>query len=313
MGEPLPTGAEAHAACLPRRKADSSPQGMTMTLLADYGLRTRVWIPSGAIVTLLGEFGVTPGSARAAISRLARRGMLESSRQGWHTSYRLTPDAATTLAIGGAAVAGFPSEAESWDGYWTLIAFSLPEGGDGPRRALRAKLRWLGFAPLYDALWVSPLDLPPGASQTFANISSGTIAVFRARRVEVGGTASRDPLDAWDLASVNQQYQAFIDRWDPILPRVRSGRIAGTEALHARTEVMDTYRHFLALDPRLPMRLMPPDWPRQQARRVFTSIYDGLMETAREHVADTVARFVDGPSPTISSHTVDDLLAGMVR
>ena len=308
MGGSLPTGAEAHAACLPRSRAAISPQGMTMTLLADYGLRTRVWIPSGAIVTLLGESGVTPGSARAAISRLARRGMLESSKQGWHTSYRLTPDAAMTLAIGGASVAGFPGEAESWDGHWTLITFSLPKRGDGPRRALRTQLRWLGFAPLYDGFWVSPLDLPPGASQTLANIESGTVVIFRARRVEVGGAADRDPLNAWDLASIDQQYHAFIDRWGPLLPQVHSGQVIGAEALQARTMVMDTYRHFLVLDPRLPMKLMPPHWPRQQARQVFTSIYDGLMETAREHVVETAARFVDGPLPTISSHTIADLL-----
>lgn len=297
---------------LPRRQAGNSPQGLAVTLLADYGLRTRPWLPSGAIVALLTEFGVTPASARAAISRLTRRGTFESTRQGRHTSYRLTPSAAAALSVGGAAIAAFPTEVESWDGHWTLIAFSLPQTSDVQRRALRNRLRWLGFALLYDALWVSPLDLPDGAAETLGDISRGAVTVFRARWLEVGGTLRRDPLDAWDQAGISRRYEDFIQEWSPLLPRIRAGDVSGTEALRARTAVMDTYRHFLFLDPRLPLRLMPPDWPRTRARDVFTSIYDGLIHPALHHVARTVARHAEGPPPTIAAHTVADLLAGIV-
>src|SRR4051794_7828277 len=75
---------------LPRRQAGSSPQGLAVTLLADYTLHTRAWLPSAAIVALLAESDVSHAGARAAISRLARRGVVESSRQGRHSSYRLT-------------------------------------------------------------------------------------------------------------------------------------------------------------------------------------------------------------------------------
>jgi phenylacetic acid degradation operon negative regulatory protein len=44
---------------------------------------------------------------------------------------------------------------------------------------------------------------------------------------------------------------------------------------------MDTYRRFHVLDPRLPMRCMPPGWRREQVRDLFTAVYDGLAETAR--------------------------------
>ncbi|WP_374202889.1 PaaX family transcriptional regulator C-terminal domain-containing protein [Saccharothrix sp. S26] len=46
-----------------------------------------------------------------------------------------------------------------------------------------------------------------------------------------------------------------------------------------RTEVMDTYRRFPALEPLLPLTLLPPDWPRARAREVFLAVYP-----AREHV-----------------------------
>jgi phenylacetic acid degradation operon negative regulatory protein len=284
---------------------------MAMTLLADYGLRSRVWIPAGAIVALLGEFGVTPGNARAAVSRLTRRGMLERLRQGRRSSYRIAPDAAAALAVGGRAVAGFPDAAEAWDGWWTIVSFSLPTAGDAPRRALRNQLRWLGFAPLYDGLWVSPRSLPGPGVTLFRDLPPGAVTVFRAQQVDVGGEAGRDPLTAWSLAEIRLRYEAFLGHWSAPLARVLSGQVGGVEALHLRTEVMDTYRHFLSLDPQVPERLMPRGWPRREARGVFAAVYDGLLEPALAHVTETVARHTDGAVPVLRGHTVADLLAGL--
>ncbi|MFB9238655.1 PaaX family transcriptional regulator C-terminal domain-containing protein [Plantactinospora siamensis] len=296
---------------LPRRQAGGSPQGLAVTLLADYTLRTRAWLPSAAIVALLTESGVTGGAARTAISRLARRGVIGSSRRGRSTFYRLTEPAAVALAVGGRSVVRFAAQAESWDGTWTLIAFSVPTEGDAERRALRAQLRWLGYAPLYDGLWVSPHGQPERAAAALTGISRGAMTVFRARGVPLAGVADRDPLDAWDVAAIGEHYRSFVDQWTPLLPRIGSGAVSGTEALRARTEVMETYRRFVALDPRLPMRLMPAGWLREHAREVFATVYDGLAGPALRHVLATVARFTAEPAPDISPHTVADLFAGV--
>jgi phenylacetic acid degradation operon negative regulatory protein len=295
---------------LPRRQAGGSPQGLAVTLLADYSLRTRAWLPSAAIVALLTESHVTAGGARTAISRLARRGVLESGRQGRNTFYRLTGPAAAALAAGGRSVVRFAAQAESWDGSWTLIAFSVPREGDAERRALRGRLRWLGYAPLYDGLWVAPHGRPERVAAAMEGISRGALTVFRAQSLGVAGAAGRDPLDAWDLAGIAERYEEFVRRWSPLLPRVRSGGVGGVEALRERTEVMETYRRFLVLDPRLPMRLMPAGWPRQRAREVFAAVYDGLAEPALAHVRATVVRIAGDVVPDVDTHTVGDLLTG---
>lgn len=293
----------------PRRRVGTCPQDMTMTLLADYGLRAPVWLPSAAIVALLGDFDVTSASARAAISRLARRGVLESARRGRRTSYRLTPFAAAGLAEGGAEIAGFTRQAEDWDGTWTIVAFSVPRSGDSRRRTLRGRLRWLGYAPLYDALWVSPHRLPAETSAALADIDVGTVTVFRARRAGSVGAVDRDPLQAWDLEGTAERYWSFLSRWVPLLPQVAEGRLTGPAALRARTEMIESYRQFVPLDPRVPLGLMPAGWPRARAREVLVAVYDGLARPAREHVSTTVARFTGGVPPRVLNHTVDDLLA----
>lgn len=295
---------------LPRRQAGGSPQGLAVTLLADYTLRTRAFVPSAAIVALFAEFGVTPAGGRTAISRLAQRGVLESSRQGRHSSYRLTEPAAASLSAGGNSIVVFPERAEAWDGSWTLIAFSLPQDRSAERRALRGQLRWLGYAPLYDGLWLSPRPFTSQARAKLAEVNPGSLTVFRAQRVELDQIAHREPLDAWDIATVAEQYASFMTKWSPLVPRIRAGKVSGTEAVRARTEVMDTYRRFHVIDPQLPMRCMPPGWRRYQAWDVFTAVYDGLAVAAEEHVRGMVAP-LSGAITGIGAHTTADLPAGV--
>jgi phenylacetic acid degradation operon negative regulatory protein len=291
---------------LPRRQAGGSPQGLTVTLVADYTLSTRAWLPSAAVVALLGESGVSHGGARTAVSRLARRGILEGNRHGRHSSYRLTPAATAGLSVGGARIASFAARADSWDGWWTLVAFSLPQEQGTRRRALRGRLRWLGYAPLYDGLWVSPHAPGPQVAAELAAVPPGAMTVFRARHADVGSAAGRDPVKAWDTAAIARQYEDFVQRWEQVLPRIRSGQVAGAEAVRARTEVMDTYRRFPVLDPLLPVGLLPPGWLRARAREVFVAVYDGLAEPAEEHVRAAVSRFAGSPRE-IRAHSITEL------
>jgi phenylacetic acid degradation operon negative regulatory protein len=294
---------------LPRQQAGPSPQGLAMTLVADYTVGTRAWLPSAAIVALLGESGVTSAGARTAISRLARRGVLESFREGRHSSYRLTPAAATDLTSGGKWIAPFATRVEPWDECWTLVAFSLPQKESTQRRLLRGQLRWLGFAPLYDGLWVSPDALNPTVKDGLLTVSGGAISVFRASHVEMPIATNRNPIEAWDVATIARHYEEFIQRWQPQLTRVRDGKITGAAAVRARTEIMDTYRRFPLMDPQLPIQLMPSDWPRARAGEAFVAVYDGLAEPAQDHVRAVVARFGD-PDPSIRAHTAGELAAG---
>ncbi|GAA1636204.1 PaaX family transcriptional regulator C-terminal domain-containing protein [Catellatospora bangladeshensis] len=289
---------------LPRRQSGNSPQGLATTLIADYTLPTRAWLPAAAVMTLLGEFGIGTGAARTAVSRLGRRGVLESSRDGRHSSYRLTRDAAEELSAGGAWIARFAERARSWDGTWTLVAFSLPQEHSTQRRALRGQLRWLGFAPLYDGLWISPDPWHPTVAQRLAAVTPGAMTVFQASHLDLAVTAQRNPIEAWDVPAIAAHYEAFDRQWRPLLDHVRGGRIAGAAAVRARTEIMDAYRHIPLLDPQLPAELLPEQWPRARAREVFVEIYDGLAEQAQRHVLDVVGRSTREPAAGIAAHTV---------
>ncbi|MFG1673813.1 PaaX family transcriptional regulator C-terminal domain-containing protein [Micromonospora sp. NPDC049282] len=295
---------------LPRRQAGPSPQGVAVTLLADYTLTTRATLPSAAIVALLAEAGVTSAGARTAISRLARRGVLERSQQGRNSSYRLSRAAAADLSAGAHWILTSTTDGKPWDGCWTVVAFSLPQERAAQRRALRGQLRWLGFAPLYDGLWISPYELTPPARSRLARHTRGAVTVFRGRHAALDVIGERAPVEAWDIVAISRQYEEFLRRWTPLASR--TGSVDGPAAVRTRTEVMDTYRRFPTLDPQLPLELLPDGWPRQSARDLFEAVYDGLAGPAERHVRAVVARHAGGaPAPDVRAHTTADMLAGV--
>lgn len=300
-----------HPLRLPRRQVGNSPQGVAVTLLADYTLRTRAALPSAAIVALLAETGVTTAGARTAISRLARRGVLEGSRLGRRSSYRLSRAAAANLSAGGNWILVSTTSTTRWDGCWTVVAFSLPQDRSTQRRALRAQLRWLGYAPLYDGLWISPHELTPPARAQLDQLTLGAVTVFRGRQTALDSTSHRAPIEAWDIEAISRSYEAFLRRWTPLLPRVVSGQVDGAAAVRARTEIMDTFRRFPVLDPQLPVELLPDGWLRRPARELFEAVYDGLAAPAERHVRAVVARFIDGAEPGIQAHTTAEIIAGV--
>jgi phenylacetic acid degradation operon negative regulatory protein len=140
-------------------------------------------------------------------------------------------------------------------------------------------------------------------------ITSGTMTMFRARHVELATQTNRNPIDAWDIAAIARRYNTFVRRWKSLLPRIRSGKVSGAAAVHARTEIMDAYRHFPIIDPQLPIELMPAHWPRADAREVFVSVYDGLAEQAQEHVRAVVTQFSNFPCPDIRAHTTAEMVS----
>jgi len=285
---------------LPRRQAGTSPQHLLVTLLGDYWNGRRDHLPSAALVALVEEFDVGEVSARAALRRLARRGVLESSKVGRNTYYGLSASATRTIVRSSSRILRLGTGAQSWDGVWTVATFSLPEEQRGVRHLLRSRLRWLGFAPLFDGVWVSPRAATDEVGEFLDELGISSAAVLRAE--EVVGTPL---ISAWDLADIRRAYDAFLADTGPLRERLNGGEVGAAEALIARTRLMDVWRTFPALDPDLPEAVLPADWPRGRARAVFGELYDALGPLAEARVREVVARFDESLAPLAAHHTTD--------
>jgi phenylacetic acid degradation operon negative regulatory protein len=273
------------------------PPRLLLTLLGDYWWRRTEPLPSAALVALLAEFGVSDSAARAALSRLTRNQLLVTSRNGRRTVVRLSDRAARILDDGGSQIFSFGRASRPWDGLWSLVAFSIPEQNRAARDSLRKQLRWLGFASLYDGLWVSPRDHAIEVITLLAELGITTGTAFRASTVP-GVSPDGLPQCAWDLDRLQARYMAFIASTEHLRELTLAGRVPPVAALVARTQVMDEWRGFPELDPDLPGELLPEAWPRATAREMFTTTYDLLAPLAAHRVRQIIARY----SPELAAH-----------
>jgi phenylacetic acid degradation operon negative regulatory protein len=292
--------------------AAQRPPRLLLTLLGDYWWQRTEPLPSSAIVALLGEFGVSDSAARAALSRLTRNGLLVTSKTGRRTYSRLSSRAAAILDDGARRIFSFGAVNQPWDGMWSLVAFSIPEDNRAARDALRKQLRWLGFAPLYDALWVSPRNHAAEVIGSLQDIGIGTATAFRATSVPaVSSGASVSPVSsgaslateasaapvadipvrAWDLDGLRARYECFVEFAGRLRDAAAAGQVPPGDALIARTRVMDEWRAFPGLDPDLPAELLPTAWPRAQAHELFIACYDLLGPLAARRVRQIITRY----------------------
>jgi phenylacetic acid degradation operon negative regulatory protein len=288
---------------MPRLTSASSPQHLLVTLIGDYWQGRREHLPSAALVRLVGEFGVSDTNARAALSRLSRRGVLDQSRVGRHTLYGLTPEARATVLGSDRRIKDFGARVRPWDGEWTVAAFSLPEARRDTRHLLRSKLRWLGLAPLFDGLWTSPHAQPEEVLDVLDELAVTSASVLRGR--ESGG---RSMVDAWDLDALRTSYEQFCLDVQPLLDRARAGEVPSAEALIARTHLMDTWRRFPGLDPELPPEVLPADWPRGAARQAFAELYDLLGPLAELRVRQVLAESAPELAELVRFHATTDVV-----
>ncbi|MEU9880929.1 PaaX family transcriptional regulator [Streptomyces phaeochromogenes] len=271
-----------------------------MTLLSDYWFGLTEHLPSAALVELLAEFDISEPSARAALNRLTKRGLLVSSKRGRNTYYGLHAQAIPLLEDGRKQVVAFGAQdAGPWDGMWTVVAFSVPEAERQLRHGIRTNLRWHGFAALYDGLWCSPWDKRDAAFEILSELGVRSATVMRAG---IDERSIVQAVSAWDLEELKQQYIAFEEEFSPVLENTRRGALTASQALVARTKVLDSWRNFLGAEPDLPTELLPEDWPRSRTRRLFFELHDGLAPVAKARCQQIIARYAPELATLVTQH-----------
>lgn len=285
----------------PRPLKGSATQHLVVTMLADYWRGSAEWLPSRLIVSLAGSLGLSPSATSTALSRLAGRQVLEQSNAGRTSRYRFTAEAKARLDIGVGQIGGFGSEERHWDGMWTVVAFSVPESSREMRELLRSRLKWLGFAPLYGAVWVSAWDTADELEDSCRHLGVENYAIFRTPEA---GLRGRPLIEAWDLDDMRRLYRPFIDSYGQKAYGLEPQQLSGEEAFRLRTEVIDAWRAFPWEDPGLPPELLPREFPLFEARRIFVSLYNALADPASAYVEETAVRLAPAVAGEIRAFRV---------
>lgn len=273
-------------ATLPRTR-QGSPSSLLLTLFGDYWFERPEPIPSAALVSLLGDFGVSEAAARAALSRMVKHRLLLPSRSGRNTGYRLAPRAVGVLRDGLARMTAFGGEARPWDGAWNVVAIDDGALSRSLRDAVRARMEWLGFARLLDGMWLSPWDRHAAAVEELRSLGVDDVTALVARVPPTSPGRVR-PEQSWDLVGLAGDYRAFIEEAVRLWDALDAGEVQPAQALVHRTELADRWIDLAHSDPDLPAELLPPEWPRAQARAVFIETHEALGARAIERVSEAI-------------------------
>jgi len=242
-----------------------------------------MWI--GSLIRALAALGLSAGAVRALVSRMQGKGLLQSRRVGRQSFYRLTGLGLKEVHRGGERA--FAPRGDEWDGRWTVVIYSVPEEHRGRRDALRGALSGRGFGGLAPGVWISPHSLSPEAEKKWQGLGVWEyLEVFRAERI---GPSDLHALvaDAWpQLPALAGRYRAYIAGYESLLRRSEAGILDDEECFAAHLRSLIEFVAITLEDPALPPALLPEDWPRSSARRLFEGLKQALAEPAE--------RFFDG-------------------
>lgn len=254
------------------------PTDLVITLLGTHVQpRSRsVW--AGGLVALLEEFGISPGAARVALTRLAARDMLARTKRGRQAHYTLTARSTAILREGDGRIFSL-GVSPNGDNRWTVLWHTIPDGRRVERTRLTRRLRFLGFGPVQDGTWLAPRDREQEVAALLDELGvgehAGVMLGMPAASLDFRAFVGR----VWDLDELARRYRSFVDDYRPSAGADLDDR----EALVLRTRLIHAFRQFPFLDPELPEHLVAAPPQRAEAVRLFHDLYDALAPAAQRH------------------------------
>ena len=181
-----------------------------------------------------------------------------------------------------------------------MLAFSIPEAQRALRHTARSRLKWAGFAPLYDGVWISPSD---SALQTMAQLQEAGVESVTVMRASLETSLPAGPQGAWDLAAAAALYESFHSELESV-----GTPATAAEALAERSSLMLTWQGFRGVDVGLPVELLPPAWPRFAVRRLLAARYDALGPPAEQRMRQHVSAIAPELAAAVTSRRLSAIL-----
>lgn len=258
---------------------DFPPQDLAMTLLGAYVPdREHALVWAGGLVALLTEFGSTQNAARVALTRMVQRELLARQRDGRLVRYQLTQRTRDALTEGDRRIFELGRDGEGGN-RWTVLWHAIPDERRDARTRLVARLRFLGFGPVQDCLWLAPRDREAEVAAVLADLGvdkhAGLFVGRPSRVLDVRAAVAK----AWDLDDLGARYRRFVRTYR----RCDPAKLGAKAAFRTRTRLTHEFRQYPLLDPELPARLVPPPAARADAVALFHDLYPALAPAAQRY------------------------------
>lgn len=260
-------------------------QQLIVTIYGLYGRSNGGVLPVSVLISMLDDLGVESSGVRSSVSRLKRRGVLESVKQGGVAAYRLAPKLEDVFQEGDRRIFS-PRRATAAD-RWLLVAFSVPESQRHLRHQLRSTLTRMGFGSVTPGLWIAPGNTYDEIRQQLERAGLTEYVEFFAAEHLSGGEVRDKVSRWWDLPALEELYAEFVERFSPVLERWEAAPAPGPDADRAAfvdyVQLLTQWRRLPYLDPGLPVEYLPAGWHGLTAERIFAELHRLLSGPARQH------------------------------
>lgn len=257
------------------------PQSLFLALAGLHMTGEPTPLSGASIVGVMGRLGVGEAAARSVLQRNAAKGFVIRAKDGRKTFYTVSDRAREILLEGGRKMF-IGDRARPWDGKWTVVRIQVPESKRALRHKVSSRLSWAGFGRLDGGTWAAPAAVD--VEQIFGEEASEVSPVVVYGETQPPTTDAM-LVDAFDLAEVAGQYEAFGDKWG----QCAVSELTAAEALVRRVELHFDWLTLTRSDPQLPAELLPGDWPGFVQWRLFTDLDEQLRAAEEPAVADFFA------------------------
>lgn len=267
-------------------------QHMIVTVYGLYARGDRGAFAVSDLIRLLSDLGVESAGVRSSVSRLKKRGVLESTKQGRSAAYRLAPGLEDVFRAGDERI--FARRRATTDDEWILTSFSIPESQRHLRHRLRTILTRIGCGQVSPGLWIAPGNLASEVSQQLERAGlADYVDLFRGAHLAVGDIHSK-VRQWWDLSSLDALYADFIEQHQPVLERweQRSDGDDTPETLRQAfadyVPMVTQWRRLPYMDPGLPEGYLPENWSGLAGEELFARLHAILGPKAERHAHSVI-------------------------
>ena len=293
-------------------------QQVIMTIYGLYAREEGGALPVAALIRMLGDLGIEEAGVRSSVSRMKRRGILESCRNGGVAQYGLSSLSLEIIVEGDTRI--YSRIRATADDRWLLIVFSIPEAERDKRHKLRSQLTNMGFGAVAPGVWIAPAALYSETSNRLARLGLAPyVELFSVDNLTSEQMAAKVD-DWWDLPSLDALYQQFIEKYTPMRdtwlsridgsvskapdPKAAVPKTAADQEDVLRQSFVDYvymfthWRRMPFLDPGLPLEFLPGHWSGVRAERVFSDIHESIGPLAHEYVHSIIHAQDHSPAMT---------------
>ncbi|WP_433579362.1 PaaX family transcriptional regulator [Nocardia brasiliensis] len=285
MNSPHPDPATAGAVLDDIDSRPGSATSLARTVLGAYVRDLGGWIAIADFGALLARLGVPEPSTRTAVARLKSKGVLAAESRGGRSGYRVTAAAEAMYLRGDPRIFGFRQMTDT--DAWHLISFGIPETERAARHQLRRRLTSIGCGTVSPGLWICPEYLADEVTAILRALGLDEyVTTFRAVDLSVPGSLTAVAAQWWDLPALAARYRAFLARHHALLD---PAELSDRDAFERFVPALDEWRVIPYLDPGLPQRMLPAQWPGPAAVRLFADAQHRCLAPSRRWVKTMVS------------------------